>query len=88
MLNAALTIVEDNTSKDVVVSVFAEGYVEKGESDSGMTYGYKLEQSTEQKSVVSLEEMMGGKDSVTFDHCSILFIDLVHKAQPPTYRLS
>jgi len=41
------------------------------------TYGYILEQSTEQESVMSLEEMMGGKDSVTFDHCSI-FIDQDH----------
>ena len=73
MPNAALTIVDDDTSKDVVVSVFAEGYIKEGESEVP-TYGYVLEQSTEQESVMSLEDMMGGKDSVTFDHCS-MFID-------------
>ena len=47
MPNAALTINSDDMSKDVVVSVFAEGYVKEGESDGEVTYGYKLEQSTE-----------------------------------------
>ena len=74
MPNAALTIVDDDTSKDVVVSVFAEGYIKEGEESEVPTYGYKLEQSTEQESVMSLEDMMGGKDSVTFDHCS-MFIE-------------
>ena len=37
-------------------------------------YGYKLEQSTEQENILSLEDMMEGEDSVTFDHCS-MFID-------------
>ena len=73
MPNAALTIVDYDTSKDVVVSVFAEGYMKEGESEVQI-YGYKLEQSTEQENVLSLEDMMGGKDSVTFDHCS-MFID-------------
>ena len=73
MPNAALTIVDDDTSKDVVVSVFAEGYVKEGEGEAP-TYGYVLEQSTEQESVMSLEDLMGGKDSVTFDHCS-MFVD-------------
>ena len=73
MPNAALTIVDDDTSKDIVVSIFAKGYVKEGEGEVP-TYGYVLEQSTEQKSVVSLEDMMGGKDSVTFDHCS-MFVD-------------
>ena len=40
------------------------------------TYGYVLEQSSQQESVMSLEDMMGGKDSVTFDHCS-MFIDVI-----------
>ena len=50
------------------------------------TYGYVLEQSSQQESVLeqssqqesvmSLEDMMGGKDSVTFDHCS-MFIDVI-----------
>ena len=73
MPNAALTIVDDDMSKDVVVSVFAEGYIKEGE-DEITTYGYKLEQSTEQESVVALESLMNGEDSVTFDHCS-MFID-------------
>ena len=76
MPNAALTIVDDDTSKDVVVSVFAEGYVKEGESDAPI-YGYKLEQSTEQESVLSLNDVMEGEeDSVTFDHCS-MFIDVL-----------
>jgi len=75
MPNAALTIVDDDTSKDVVVSVFAEGYIKEGEGDEGVTtYGYKLEQSTEQESVMALEELMDGEDRVTFDHCS-MFIE-------------
>ena len=74
MPNAALTIVDDDTSKDVVVSVFAEGYIKEGEESEVPTYGYKLEQSTEQESVMSLEKLMDGKDSVTSDHCS-MFID-------------
>ena len=68
MPNAALTIVDDGMSKDVVVSVFAEGYVKDEE-----TYGYKLEQSAEQQSVMALEELMNG-DGATFDYCS-MFID-------------
>jgi len=74
MPNAALTIVDDDTSKDVVVSVFAEGYIKEGEESEVPTYGYKLEQSTEQESVMSLEDMMEGEDSVVFDHCS-MFIE-------------
>ena len=77
MPNAALTIVDDDMSKDVVVSVFAEGYVKEGEGDDEgvITYGYKLEQSTDQESVVALESLMeDGEKSVTFDHCS-MFID-------------
>jgi len=66
--NAALTIVDDDTSKDVVVSVFAEAYTK------GDVYGYKLKQSASQESVMSLEDLMGGEDSVVFDHCS-MFID-------------
>ena len=59
---------DDDTSKDVVVSVFAEAYTK------GDVYGYKLQQSTSQESVMSLEDLMGGEDSVVFDHCS-MFID-------------
>ena len=58
------------------MSVFAPGYVKEGESDAPI-YGYKLEQSTEQESVLSLKDVMEGEeDSVTFDHCS-MFIDIV-----------
>ena len=79
MPNAALTIVHDDISRDVVVSVFAEGYIIKdteGEEGGGEghTYGYKLEQSTSQESVMSLEALVDGEDSVTLDHCS-MFID-------------
>ena len=74
MPNAALTIVDDDTSKDVVVSVFAEAYVKEGGSEGEVTYGYELKQSTEQESVLSLEDLMEGVESVTFDHCS-MFVD-------------
>lgn len=77
MPNAALTIVHDDISRDVVVSVFAEGYIKDTEGEGGgvgQTYGYKLEQSTSQESVMSLEALMDGGDSVTLDHCS-MFID-------------
>ena len=80
MPNAALTIVDDDMSKDIVVSVFAEGYVKEGEGDDDVvtTYGYKLEQSTEQESVMALESLMeDGEDSVTFDHCSMFIDDFV-----------
>eukprot|EP00985_Skeletonema_marinoi_P026052 scaffold19821_cov166-Skeletonema_marinoi.AAC.9 len=56
-----------------------EGYIIKdteGEGGGeGHTYGYKLEQSTSQESVMSLEALMDGEDSVTLDHCS-MFIDV------------
>eukprot|EP00985_Skeletonema_marinoi_P001132 scaffold459_cov78-Skeletonema_marinoi.AAC.2 len=54
-----------------------EGYIKDTEGEGGgegQTYGYKLEQSTSQESVMSLEALMDGEDSVTLDHCSI-FID-------------
>eukprot|EP00985_Skeletonema_marinoi_P012234 scaffold5862_cov91-Skeletonema_marinoi.AAC.7 len=68
MPNAALTIVHDDISRDVVVTVFAEGYIKDTEAEGegggeGQTYGYKLEQSTSQESVMSLEALMGGEDS-------------------------
>eukprot|EP00984_Skeletonema_dohrnii_P015597 scaffold6773_cov115-Skeletonema_dohrnii-CCMP3373.AAC.7 len=77
MPNAALTIVHDDISRDVVVSVFAEGYIKDTEGEGGgegQTYGYKLEQSTSQESAMSLDDLMDGDDSVTLDHCS-MFID-------------
>ena len=75
MPNAALTIVDDDKSKDVVVSLFAEAYVKEGGSEGEVTYGYELKQSTEQESVLSLDDLMEGEESVTFDHCS-MFVDL------------
>ena len=75
MPNAALTIADDDESKDVVVSVFAEAYTKKDLFDESVQiFGYKLEQSTSQANVVALEKLMDGKDSVVFDHCS-MFIE-------------
>ena len=75
MPNAALTFVDDDESKDVVVSVFAEGYTKEEEDDVDVgVLGYKLVQSTDQETVVALESLMNGQDSVTFDHCS-MFIE-------------
>eukprot|EP00984_Skeletonema_dohrnii_P013625 scaffold5649_cov143-Skeletonema_dohrnii-CCMP3373.AAC.1 len=52
-----------------------EGYISEGEGDKGeLTYGYKLDQSSSQESVMSLEALLDGEDSVTLDHCS-MFID-------------
>eukprot|EP00985_Skeletonema_marinoi_P001139 scaffold459_cov78-Skeletonema_marinoi.AAC.9 len=55
-----------------------EGYIKdtegEGAGGEGQTYGYRLEQSTSQESVMSLEALMDGEDSVTLDHCS-MFID-------------
>eukprot|EP00984_Skeletonema_dohrnii_P008458 scaffold3108_cov102-Skeletonema_dohrnii-CCMP3373.AAC.7 len=54
-----------------------EGYIKDTEGEGGgegQTYGYKLEQSTSQESVMSLEALMDGEDSVTLDHCSMLYI--------------
>ena len=62
------------------MSVFAAGYVKEGESDAPI-YGYKLEQSTEQESVLSLKDVMEGEDSVTVDHCS-MFIDVFFNMTP------
>jgi len=84
MPNAALTIVDDDMSKDVVVSVFAEGYIKEGESEAPI-YGYKLEQSTEQAGVMSLESLMEGRNSVTFDHCS-MFVDFIAVRRQSYFR--
>jgi hypothetical protein len=77
MPNAAIALVQDGESKDVVVSTFARAVVKRGEEDDPdgpATYGYKLEQSDEQASVVPLADILGGEDKVVYDHCSI-FID-------------
>ena len=54
------------------MSVFAEAYIKEEESDAPImvTGLLKLE------SIVSLEDLMEGKNSVTFDHCS-MFIDII-----------
>ena len=72
--NAAITLVQNDESKDVVVSVFVKAVVKHRDDPNGPTYVYKLEQSDEQDSVTSLSDVMGGKDKMTYDHCSI-FID-------------
>ena len=72
--NAAITLVQNDESKDVVVSVFVKAVVKHRDDPDGPTYVYKLEQSDEQASVASLSDVMGGKDKMTYDHCSI-FID-------------
>ena len=75
MPNAALTIMDDDLSQDFVVSVFvAQWYSMEGEGDEATTYGYKLEQYPRQKVKFSLEDLMNGEDSVTFDRCS-MFIE-------------
>ena len=71
--NTAMTFVNDDESVGVVVTAFVNGYIKDGE-DNQTIYGYDLNQSEEQKKVKSLEEIMGGKDKVEFDHCSF-FID-------------
>ena len=72
--NAAITLVQNDESKDVVVSVFVKAVVKHRDDPDGPTYVYKLEQSDDQASVTSLSDVMGGKDKMTYDHCSI-FID-------------
>ena len=73
--NAAITLVQNDESKDVVVSVFVKAVVKHKDDPDGPTYVYKLEQSDEQESVTSLSDVLGGKDKITYDHCSI-FIDV------------
>ena len=73
--NAAVTLVQNDESQDIVVSVFVKAVVKRGDDPGGKpTYVYKLEQSDDQASVKSLSDVMGGKDKVTYDHCSI-FVD-------------
>ena len=75
MPNAAVTLIQNNESQDIVVSTFVKAVVKRGEDDpTGPTYVYKLEQSDEQASVESLSDVLGGEDKVVYDHCSI-FID-------------
>jgi hypothetical protein len=80
MPNAAITLVQDDESKDVVVTVLVKAVVNHRENPAGPAYVYKLEQSDEQASVMPLSDILGGKDKVTYDHCSI-FIDSVTTTQ-------
>ena len=54
--------------------MYVKAVVKHRDDPNGPTYVYKLEQSDEQDSVTSLSDVMGGKDKMTYDHCSI-FID-------------
>ena len=77
--NAAITLVQNDESKDIVVSVFVKAVVKHRDDPDGPTYVYKLEQSDEQAAVTSLSDVMGGSGGgddgkTTYDHCSI-FID-------------
>ena len=72
--NAAITLVQNDESKDVVVSVFVKAIVKHREDPDGPTYVFKLEQSDDQASAMSLSNIMGGKHKMTYDHCSI-FVD-------------
>ena len=74
MPNAAITLVQNDESKDVVVSVFVKAIVKHREDPDGPTYVFKLEQSDDQASAMSLSNIMGGKHKMTYDHCSI-FVD-------------
>ena len=74
--NAAITLVQNDESKDVVVSVFVKAVVKHREDPDGPMYVYKLEQADDQASVMPLSNIMAGKDKMTYDHCSI-FVDNV-----------
>ena len=80
--NAAITLFQNDESKDVVVSVFVKAVVKHRDDPDGPTYVYKLEQSEDQASVASLSDVMDGKDKMTYDHCSI-FIDSGITGSPP-----
>ena len=72
--NTAMTFVNDDESVGVVMTAFVKGYIKKDGEGNQTIYGYNLNQSEEQAKVKSLEDVMGGKDKVEFDHCSF-FID-------------
>ena len=74
MPNAAITLVQNDESKDVVVSVFVKAVVKHREDPDGPMYVYKLEQSDDQATAMPLSDIMRGKDKMTHDHCSI-FVD-------------
>mmetsp|Transcript_19052 Transcript_19052/g.28256 ORF Transcript_19052/g.28256 Transcript_19052/m.28256 type:complete len:389 (+) Transcript_19052:171-1337(+) len=68
--NAAVTLVDSDKSYGIAISGFVGSYVD----ESGTYYGYELKQYPEQAAMLSLEDLLEGNESVTFDHCSI-FID-------------
>ena len=75
MPNAALTFVKsDESMKQDVVSVLVKGMVKHQEDPDGPTFLYKMEQSEDQASELSLDDILQGGDKVVYDHCSI-FID-------------
>ena len=78
--NAAISLVDDDESKGIVVSAFVNGYVIN--QDDTAIYGYELDQSEDQASVMSLEELLGDEDERIFDHCSF-FIDSVDNTGCP-----
>ena len=78
--NAAISLVDNDESKGIVVSAFVNGYVIN--QDDTAIYGYELDQSEDQASVMSLEELLGDEDERIFDHCSF-FIDSVDNTGCP-----
>lgn len=68
--NSAITLVKDGKSFGVAVSAFVGSYVDPSDT----YYGYELKQYPDQAAFTSVEDLLDGADSVTFDHCSI-FID-------------
>ena len=75
--NAAISLVDNDESKGIVVSAFVNGYVIN--QDDTAIYGYELDQSEDQANVMSVGELLGDKDERIFDHCSF-FIDSVYYA--------
>ena len=69
--NAAMTLVDDDVSEGIVVSVFASAF-----SDN-MQYGYRLWQSDEQKEVKPLSVIMDGKDKKEYAFCSLFIDDVI-----------
>ncbi len=81
--NAAITLMDEGVSEGVVVSVFASAFHETDE-EGKTVYGYKLTQSEEQDAVKSLKDIMDGKDTNVYDHCSV-FIDDASGCSNPDY---
>ena len=71
--NSAITLVDEEESEGLVVSVFASAFNSTDE-EGNTVYGYKLTQSKEQEGVKSLNDIMDGKGVKEYAHCSV-FID-------------